>query len=111
MSAIPAPRVCSENPPMDEWIEQFHRDGFLVVHNVLPEDLIDQLKADLDAELGETNDPQAKAEIHLRMFESSRANLSLFDREPIVTFAERLIGDDRPKFGAEAVHVIHNNSF
>ena len=41
----------------------------------------------------------------------SQANLSLFDREPIVTFAERLIGDDRPAYGADHVHVIHNNSF
>jgi ectoine hydroxylase-related dioxygenase (phytanoyl-CoA dioxygenase family) len=37
------------------------------------------------------------------MFELSGANLRLFDLEPIVTFAERLV--------AANCHVIHNNSF
>ena len=37
------------------------------------------------------------------MFETSAANLRLFDLEPIVTFAERLVAAD--------CHVMHNNSF
>ena len=37
------------------------------------------------------------------MFEVSRANLRLFELEPVVSFAEALI--DGP------CHVIHNNSF
>ncbi|MGL5062365.1 MAG: phytanoyl-CoA dioxygenase family protein, partial [Microcoleus sp.] len=54
-----------------------------------------------------------------RMFERSQANLDLFALEPIVSFAEQLIGrangveyaisDGIP--GANAIHVIHNNSF
>ncbi|HEX3815158.1 MAG TPA: hypothetical protein VHX59_20175 [Mycobacteriales bacterium] len=79
--------------------------------DVLPVDLVDELRDDLDRSLGVNHQPDAQAELQLRMFETSRANLSLFDREPIVTFAERLIGDDRPAFGADHVHVIHNNSF
>jgi ectoine hydroxylase-related dioxygenase (phytanoyl-CoA dioxygenase family) len=38
-----------------------------------------------------------------RMFETSKANLRLFDLEPIVGFAEALV--------AKNCHVIHNNSF
>ena len=37
------------------------------------------------------------------MFETSKANLRLFDLEPIVSFAEALLRKD--------CHVIHNNSF
>ena len=96
---------------LQDWMRQFDENGFLVIPDVLPVDLIAELRADLDRALGGTNKPAAKAELWQRMFESSRANLSLFDREPIVTFAERLIGDARPGFGADHVHVIHNNSF
>lgn len=97
--------------PIGEWIERFHRDGFLVVQGLLPDELIATLKADLDARLGEAGQEGVKAELAYRMFETSPANLSLFDREPVVSFAEHLIGDDRPAFGAEHVHVVHNNSF
>lgn len=111
MSLAPPQFQLTEDPPIDEWIDQFHRTGYLVVENVLPPDLVATLKADLDRLLGPQAQPGVQAELQLRMFEHSQANLSLFDREPIVTFAERLIGDDRPAFGAEHVHVIHNNSF
>jgi ectoine hydroxylase-related dioxygenase (phytanoyl-CoA dioxygenase family) len=40
----------------------------------------------------------------VRLFEHSDANLRLFEQEPIVTFAENLIGEGQ-------THVIHNNSF
>jgi ectoine hydroxylase-related dioxygenase (phytanoyl-CoA dioxygenase family) len=107
-----APVQMSESPPLDEWIEQFHRDGFLIVHDVLPPALINRLKSDLDDTLGDTHQPEAEAELHTRMFEISAANLSLFEQEPIVTFAEQLIGDGRTKsVSPEHVHVIHNNSF
>ena len=111
MSVRESPGRLDRDPPIQDWIDKFHKDGFLVIQNVLPNDLVDQLKADLDALLGDTFKPEAKAELWQRMFEVSQANLSLFDREPIVTFAERLIGDDRPAYGADHVHVIHNNSF
>lgn len=106
------PQVRSDgDPPINDWIEQFHRYGYLVVEDMLPAGLVAQLKEDLDRVLGDAVRPGAAAELHHRMFEISKANLSLFDREPIVTFAERLIGGDRPAFGADHVHVVHNNSF
>ena len=99
-----------------EWVEQFHRDGFLFLEDVLKEEHIAQLKADLDWSLahftsrdkdpnGKLNPQSAKASNRLChcMFEHSQANLNLFDLEPIVSFAEALI--------AENCHVIHNNSF
>jgi ectoine hydroxylase-related dioxygenase (phytanoyl-CoA dioxygenase family) len=89
------------DPAIDEWI----------VQDVLPTHLIEELKRDLDRALGDEQRPEAQAELQLRMFEQSNANLRLFDRDPIASFAEHLIGDDRPEFGAEAVHVVHNNSF
>lgn len=100
-----------EESVLQDWMRQFDQNGFLVIPDVLPADLVAELKADLDRMLGDTHQPEASAELWHRMFESSRANLSLFDREPVVTFAERVIGDDRPAFGADHVHVIHNNSF
>jgi Phytanoyl-CoA dioxygenase (PhyH) len=111
MSAGEPVTLLDGDPPIEDWIEQFHRDGFLVVQDVLPADLVKQLKADLDEQLGDENQPDVKAELWHRMFEISDANLRLFDRDPIASFAEHLIGDDRPAFGPDHVHVIHNNSF
>ena len=87
-----------------EWVERFHRDGFLFLKNVLPPDLVAHLRADLDRALAaDLADTSTRKQLQHRMFETSAANLSLFDLEPIVSFAEALI--DWP------CHVIHNNSF
>jgi ectoine hydroxylase-related dioxygenase (phytanoyl-CoA dioxygenase family) len=88
---------------INEWVEQFHRDGYLLIPKVLPLELCARLRADLDKDLGVIATPDQSCELRMRMFERSAANLSLFDLEPIVTFAERLI--------ATETHVIHNNSF
>jgi ectoine hydroxylase-related dioxygenase (phytanoyl-CoA dioxygenase family) len=81
-------------------VEAFHRDGYLFLRNVLPPDIVAELKADLDRRL-ETQG--GGATFAARLFETSAANVRLFDMEPIVTFAETLIAKD--------CHVIHNNSF
>ena len=109
------------NYPLDadqisQWVEQFNRDGFLFLENVLKEEHIAQLKADLDWSLahftsrdkdpnGKLNPQSSKSSHRLchRMFEHSPANLNLFDLEPIVSFAEALVEAN--------CHVIHNNSF
>jgi ectoine hydroxylase-related dioxygenase (phytanoyl-CoA dioxygenase family) len=88
---------------IDQWIEQFHRDGYLILHNVLPSELIPVLKSDLDRALNSAPKPGNMLELKMRMFESSKANLALFELEPIVTFAEKLVQHD--------CHVVHNNSF
>jgi ectoine hydroxylase-related dioxygenase (phytanoyl-CoA dioxygenase family) len=86
------------------WVEQFHRDGYLFLENVLPPELCRELRDDLDRALVEQQRPLGRSiELCHRMFEVSPANLRLFDLEPIVSFAEALI--DGP------CHVIHNNSF
>ncbi len=85
------------------WIEQFHRDGYLVIPSVIPPDWCAELRRDLDEQIGEHRKTDTYAELRPRMFEKSRANLRLFDMEPIATFAEALIASD--------CHVIHNNSF
>lgn len=86
------------------WVEQFHKDGYLVLHDVIPQGWCDAMKADLDRALGEGNESRKGIiELHHRMFEVSPTNLKMFTLEPIVSFAEALI--------AECTHVIHNNSF
>jgi ectoine hydroxylase-related dioxygenase (phytanoyl-CoA dioxygenase family) len=86
-----------------EWVQAFHRDGYLVLPEILPAALIPQLKADLDAALGDKSYEGHSIELQHRMFETSPANLSLFAMEPIVSLAEALIDKN--------CHVIHNNSF
>lgn len=87
-----------------EWVEQFHRDGYLFLPSILTPEMIALLKDDLDRALVENSEEGSGIiQLHHRMFEVSPANISLFDLEPIVTFAETLIGT--------ATHVIHNNSF
>jgi ectoine hydroxylase-related dioxygenase (phytanoyl-CoA dioxygenase family) len=89
---------------IDAWVEQFHRDGFLFIPNVLPPDMTAELRVDLDrVATEEMINYRSRIELRPRMFETSRANLRLFDLEPIVTFAETLIG--------HVTHVINNNSF
>src|SRR5207237_10119189 len=88
---------------IDQWVEQFHRDGFLVLHDVLPKELIPPLKSDLDRALNCDPKPGAMLELQVRMFETSKANLAIFELEPIVTFAEKLLKYDQ--------HVVHNTSF
>ena len=88
---------------LEEWVEAFHRDGYLVIENVLPPDWISELKQDLDRALEGSNQANDIIEINVRMFETSKANLRLFDLEPIVSFAEALI--------VGPCHVVHNNSF
>ncbi|MCS6777293.1 MAG: phytanoyl-CoA dioxygenase family protein [Chloroherpetonaceae bacterium] len=87
-----------------EWVDRFHRDGFLFLTHVLPPEMVATLKADLDRALRDHNEEgEGPIQVHHRMFEVSQANLDLFDMEPIVSFAEALIAPD--------CHVIHNNSF
>ena len=89
------------------WVDQFNTQGFLFLKNVLPPEWCDELRADLERALDERQDQlnQNRNGYHLipRMFETSDANLRLFDLEPIVSFAEALV--------EENCHVIHNNSF
>ena len=90
---------------IQSWVEQFHRDGYLFLPGVLTENTTTTLRADLDEAL-ENRAPGSsgsRIELHPRMFETSPTNLSLFDMEPIVSFAEALIDP--------TCHVIHNNSF
>lgn len=105
-----------------ECIDRFHQDGFLVVQNILTRDECQELRYDLDERLKEKiGDRWANSRsIQKRMFEVSKANLELFWKEPIVTFAEKLIADngstDQTGYeggipSANEVHVIHNNSY
>lgn len=96
---------------IQEWVDTFNRNGCLFLREVLSPGLIEELRADLDRELVDPNSPRihskwdidALLRLRVRMFEASRANLSLFNMEPIVSFAEALV--------AKNCHVIHNNSF
>jgi ectoine hydroxylase-related dioxygenase (phytanoyl-CoA dioxygenase family) len=92
---------------IQQWADQFNRDGCLFLKNVLPPALCTELREDLERMLAE-DDLKAPAgsapqDFVNRAFERSAANVSLFDLEPIVSLAEALI--------APNCHVIHNNSF
>ena len=98
-NATPAPAA-----QLEEWVETFHRDGFLFLPEILPLDLVEELKADLDRALEDKDASRNQyLELRPRMFELSAANVSLFDRDPIAGFAEALVAPD--------CHVVHNNSF
>ena len=88
---------------LNAWVEQFHTDGYLFLKNVLTPEMVVQLRADLDEALAQYAENGKIIALHPRMFETSAANLALFDMEPIVSFAEALCGN--------SCHVVHNNSF
>ncbi|MBD2680596.1 MULTISPECIES: phytanoyl-CoA dioxygenase family protein [Nostoc] len=106
---------------LNDWIEYFHNNGFLVIDNVLTPEQCEILRNDLDETLKKTEgkDYKKSKKIMKRMFEHSQQNLNLFALEPIVTFAEHLIGGtngtgysmDDGISNANTIHVIHNNSF
>ena len=77
-----ANQVVSEEQ-IQEWVEQFHRDGFLFLQDVLPQDWCDQMRADLDWALKENpngfNGVNERTALAHRMFETSETNLKLFD--------------------------------
>ncbi|MFN6500645.1 MAG: phytanoyl-CoA dioxygenase family protein [Nostoc sp. DedQUE01] len=111
----------STTDQLNKWIEYFHTNGFLVIPNVLTPEQCELLRNDLDETLKKTEgkNSQKSKKIMKRMFEHSQHNLNLFALEPMVTFAEDLIGgangtgysidDGIPN--ANIIHVIHNNSF
>ncbi|MDZ8028911.1 MAG: phytanoyl-CoA dioxygenase family protein [Nostoc sp. DedQUE11] len=106
---------------LNEWIEYFHTNGFLVIPNMLTPEQCELLRNDLNTTLKKTEgkNSQKSKKIMKRMFEHSQQNLNLFALDPMVTFAEHLIGgangtgysidDGIPN--ANIIHVIHNNSF
>ncbi|MBD1864681.1 MULTISPECIES: phytanoyl-CoA dioxygenase family protein [Trichocoleus] len=106
---------------LEQWVDYFHTNGFLVIPNVLSPEQCRLLRSDLDTALkqAEGDNYQCSRTIMMRMFEQSKANLDLFALEPIATFAEHLIGGaNGPGYSisdgipnANTVHVIHNNSF
>jgi ectoine hydroxylase-related dioxygenase (phytanoyl-CoA dioxygenase family) len=104
----------------NEWVEAFHRDGYLVIPSVLTEETCNELKDDLDAAIYDGGIGRRKSKLKKRMFERSKANLELFWQDPVATFAETLIADNgshdvkeykRGIPSANETHVIHNNSF
>ena len=105
----PTPLAAQPASPeqLQTWVEQFHRDGYLFLQDVLPADWCAELRADLDRLLRDNpeglNSTGPTIELAHRAFVNSPANLRLFDVEPIVSFAEALV--------APNCHVIHNNSF
>lgn len=108
-ATLPPPRY-GQKPSADqvaEWVQRFHRDGYLFFPELLPRDLCDRLRADLDRVSPTRGGPTECAQ---RMFEHSRDNLDLFECEPVVTLAEELLGEDN-RLGKETCHVVHNNSF
>ena len=107
---------------LQEWIDFFHANGFLIIPNVLPPERCELLRNDLDEvcqKTQEEDDDPSQRKFVKRIFEHSQHNLDLFALEPLVTFAEHLIGgangaeysmdDGIPN--ANVIHVIHNNSF
>ena len=89
---------------IQEWVEQFDKDGFLFLEEVLPTTLVAELKEDLERSLRDgVYKDSAPIRLKERMFETSPSNLRLFDLEPMVSFAEAVLGD--------SCHVMHNNSF
>ena len=99
-------QTATDPAQIESWVETFHRDGCLFLENILPEDWCAELRDDLDRALDahpEITEKQNALHLVPRMFETSPANLRLFDFEPLVSFAEALVADN--------CHVIHNNSF
>ena len=117
------PKYLENTPPSREHLKKcidfFHEHGYLVIPHVLTPERCQKLREDLDEDIAR-QPPLENQKIFFshRMFERSKANLELFELEPMISFAEHLIGntdgDSAIRSGipsCNTVHVIHNNSF
>jgi ectoine hydroxylase-related dioxygenase (phytanoyl-CoA dioxygenase family) len=114
-----------ENKPpsakdLQKYVDFFHKNGYLVIPQILTPERCQQLREDLDRDIAQQPPlPNQKIFFSHRMFERSQANLDLFELEPMISFAEKLIGDTDDESAinksgitsSNTVHVIHNNSF
>ncbi|WP_144865042.1 phytanoyl-CoA dioxygenase family protein [Hyella patelloides] len=111
-------------PPSKEHLQKcvdfFHENGYLVIPNVLTPKRCQELRDDLDRDIAQHPElNNRKYYFSHRMFERSQANLNLFELEPMISFAEKLIGEANGQGMAKnigipnsnTIHVIHNNSF
>ena len=75
--------TCVTDEQIEQWVAQFHRDGYLFLPSILPPDWMEELRSDLDREL-KANDEEGDGviQLHHRMFETSRANLRSFVEMP-----------------------------
>lgn len=104
---------------LQKYVDFFHKNGYLVIPHALTPERCHKLRKDLDLDLGQQSQEHKKIYFSSRMFERSPSNLELFELEPVISFAEKLIGDTEDKTVAyksgipfsNSVHVIHNNSF
>ena len=118
------PKYLENQPPSPEHLQKcvdfFHEYGYLVIPHVLTPERCQQLREDLERDIGQQ--PELKNQkifFSHRMFERSQANLELFELEPMISFAEKLIGDTDGKSATNSsgipfsntIHVVHNNSF
>jgi ectoine hydroxylase-related dioxygenase (phytanoyl-CoA dioxygenase family) len=118
------PRYLENTLPSPENLQKcvdfFHEHGYLVIPYVLSPERCQRLREDLDDDIAQ-QPPLRNQKIFFsdRIFERSQANLELFALEPVISFAEKLIGDTDGDYAAHksgiafsnSVHVIHNNSF
>lgn len=105
---------------LQKCVDFFHEHGYLVIPYVLSPERCQRLREDLDNDIAQ-QPPLRNQKIFFsdRIFERSQANLELFALEPVISFAEKLIGDTDGDSAAHksgigfsnSVHVIHNNSF
>lgn len=56
---------------INAWVEQFDRDGFVFLPNVLPPELVQELRDDLDTVLGDPAENVDGPRLQKAMFESS----------------------------------------
>lgn len=117
-------KYLENQPPSQEHLQKcvdfFHENGYLVIPQVLTPERCQKLRDDLDRDIDRQPLPNnPKICFSHRMFERSQANLDLFELEPMISFAEKLIGeangDNIAKnigiYNSNTIHVIHNNSF
>ena len=81
-------------------VEKFSRDGYYFMENVLNVEEIDALR---DGMVRKWNDPRIQADeagdhirgiSMMRMYEYDRNFLDLIEREPLVSLAEAILGED-----------------
>ena len=86
---------CVSDEQIGSWVDQFNTQGYLFLEDVLPPEWCALLREDLETAFENREQDLSSSssgyDLMPRMFESSEANVRLFDLEPIVSLAEALV--------------------
>lgn len=106
----------AKNKDFKTWTSFFHENGYIILNNAIPNDIVQKLKEDLQkVNHGETSKKKktgTRHVVHNCFFEKSTTMVDLIEDSLISDFAQHVINDVPGGRGNSlTMHLIHNNAY